>query len=238
MGKISNYQKKNDDLELMTRKLEESHQKCCELEKQLATYKLNEEQNSNKIEKLTEEKEQAIKFALKLQKKLGECEFELEENTDEKCCELEKKLAAYELNDEQKSNEIHKLIEEKEQASKYAQEYKNKLGEFESKFKEYQDEKNKIIGKLQSDLSEQNERLNEIIQEKSNEINFLKLKSNKYEVVSNYHIVTLEQYTDSGDNNQIEQTMLNLEQESNNNMSSCESDTHSDQSDDETTSKV
>ena len=71
MGKISNYQKKNDDLELMTRKLEEYHQKCCELEKQLSTYKLNEEQNSNKIEKLTEEKEQAIKFALKLQKKLG-----------------------------------------------------------------------------------------------------------------------------------------------------------------------
>jgi hypothetical protein len=69
-------------------------------------------------------------------------------------------------------------------------------------------------------------------------ISLYPLKLNKYEVVSNYHIVTLEQYTDSGDNNQIEQTMLNLEQESNNNMSSCESDTHSDQSDDETTSKV
>lgn len=90
----------------MTKNLEESHQKCFELENQLATYKLNEEKNSNKIQKLSEEKEQAIKFAIKLQKKLGECEFELEENKDEKCCELEKKLAAYELNDKQSLNVI------------------------------------------------------------------------------------------------------------------------------------
>jgi len=70
---------------------------------------------------------------------------------------VEKKLAAYELNDEQKNNKIQKLTEEKEEAVKFAQEYKNKLGEFETKFKEYRDEKTQIIEKLQSDLSEQNE---------------------------------------------------------------------------------
>lgn len=90
MVEIKTDQKKNGDFELMTKKLEESHLKCCLLENQLVTYKLNEKQSSNKIHKLTEEKEQAIKYAEEYKNKLGEFEFKFKEYQDEKNNQIEK----------------------------------------------------------------------------------------------------------------------------------------------------
>ncbi len=69
--------------------------------------------------------------------------------------------------------------------------------------------------------------LNEILQVKSNEIIDLKLKLSKYET---------DQNDDQASKNN--QTILNLKSDLNYNMSFCESDTDSDQSDDETNNKV
>jgi hypothetical protein len=84
--------------------------------------------------------------------------------------------------------------------------------------------------------------LNEKIIVQSNEIADLKLRLNNYEPEYNYYVSTPEIGTDSvqkenettSDNNQSEETMFNLETESNHLMSKSESD----QSDDETSNKV
>jgi len=84
--------------------------------------------------------------------------------------------------------------------------------------------------------------LNEIIQVQSNEIIDLKLRLNKYEPDSN-QIISREEDTSLDQNidetsqtNQSEEPMLNLETDLT--MSTCESDTDSDQSDYETTIQV
>ncbi len=84
--------------------------------------------------------------------------------------------------------------------------------------------------------------LNEKIIVQSNEITDLKLRLNNYEPEFNFYMPPPEIGTDSGqnenettsDNNQSEETMFNLETESNHLMSTSESD----QSDDETSNKV
>ena len=83
--------------------------------------------------------------------------------------------------------------------------------------------------------------LNETIIVQSNEITDLKLRLNNYEPEYNYYMSTPEIGTDSGqnenettsDNNQSEETMFNLETESNHLMSKSESDNDSDQNDDD-----
>ncbi len=74
--------------------------------------------------------------------------------------------------------------------------------------------------------------LNEIIQAQSNEISDLKLRLNEYEPISN------RQMNERSEKNQTEETMFNLEIESNHLMSSYESDNDSDQTVDETSNKV
>jgi predicted RNase H-like nuclease (RuvC/YqgF family) len=74
--------------------------------------------------------------------------------------------------------------------------------------------------------------LNEIIEAQSNEISDLKLRLNEYEPISN------RQMNERSENNQTEETMFNLEIESNHLMPSYESDNDSDQTVDETSNKV
>jgi hypothetical protein len=86
--------------------------------------------------------------------------------------------------------------------------------------------------------------LNETIIVQSNEITDLKLRLNNYEPEYNYYMPTLDIGTDSSqneneitsDNNQSEETIFNLEIESNHLMSKSESDNDSDQNDDDETS--
>jgi hypothetical protein len=86
--------------------------------------------------------------------------------------------------------------------------------------------------------------LNETIIVQSNEITDLKLRLNNYEPEFNFYMPPPEIGTDSGqnenettsDNNQSEETIFNLEIESNHLMSKSESDNDSDQNDDDETS--
>jgi hypothetical protein len=86
--------------------------------------------------------------------------------------------------------------------------------------------------------------LNETIIVQSNEITDLKLRLNNYEPEYNYYMPTPDIGTDSSqnenettsDNNQSEETIFNLEIESNHLMSKSESDNDSDQNDDDETS--
>lgn len=95
------------------------------------------------------------------------------------------------------------------------------------------DNNNERINQLESEnksLKFKINDLNEILQPKSNEIIDLKLRLNKYETNQNDD--------ETSKNYKSKQTIFNIESESNQDMSSCESDTDSDQGNDETSNKV